>query len=117
VWTAALTAGDMPQLDDRPAEDRTPAALLERFEKADAMFHSVLRDVRDRNAWEDTFVDALCEPPETFTYGGMFAHVITFNTYRRMAALDAFHRLGVNVEGTGCPSEYEATLTPHVVAK
>jgi hypothetical protein len=35
-------------------------------------------------AWEDTFLDALCEPPETFTFGGTFAHVITFNFYRRM---------------------------------
>jgi hypothetical protein len=35
-----------------------------------------LGDVRNRNAWSDTFVDALCEPPETFSFVGMFAHVI-----------------------------------------
>jgi AraC-like DNA-binding protein/uncharacterized damage-inducible protein DinB len=111
VWAAALTGGEMPALDDRPAEDRTPAAMLERFTKADAEFHSVLRDVRDRSAWDESFVDALCEPPETFTFGGMFAHVITFNCYRRLAALDAFHFLGVHIQGTGCPMEYEASVT------
>ena len=63
-----------------------------------------------RSAWEDTFVDALCEPPETFTFGGMFAHVITFNAYRRMVAIDALRRLGVKVEGFGCPMEYVASL-------
>ena len=63
----------------------------------------VLTDVRNRSAWDDTFVDALCEPPETFTFGGMFAHVITFNAYRRMLAIDALRRLGVKVEGFGCP--------------
>jgi len=49
------------------------------------------------------FVDALCEPPETFTFGGMFAHVITFNAYRRMVAIDVLRGLGVKVEGVGCP--------------
>lgn len=70
----------------------------------------MLTDVRNRSAWEDTFIDALCEPPETFTFGGMFAHVITFNFYRRMLAIDALQRLGVGVEGFGCPEEYLASL-------
>mgnify|MGYP001112841643 FL=1 len=55
---------------------------------------------------------ALCEPPETFTFGGMFAHVITFNAYRRIFAIDALRRLGVKVEGFGCPIEYVASLAP-----
>ena len=110
VWAAALTDGGMPSLDNAPLEDRTPSAMLARMEKADAGFHRVLTDVRNRSAWEDTFVDALCEPPETFTFGGMFAHVITFNAHRRMLAMDAMRCLGVKVEGFGCPSEYIASL-------
>ncbi len=110
VWTAAITAGDMPALDGRPPEERTPVALLARFERADAEFHRVLGDIRDRGAWGDTFVDALCEPAEKFTYGGMFADVITFNTWRRMTALDAFHQLGVTIAGSGSPIEYEMSL-------
>jgi AraC family transcriptional regulator len=39
----------------------------------------------------------------------MFAHVITFNAYRRMLAMDALRRLGVKVEGFG-PMEYVASL-------
>jgi uncharacterized damage-inducible protein DinB len=112
LWTAALTGGDAPAIEGAPAEERTPRALLARFDKADAEFNRVLRDVRDRGAWDDTFVDALCEPPETFTFGGMFAHVMTFNAYRRLNALDALRRLGVDVEGFGCPTEYEASIAP-----
>lgn len=111
VWSAALTGGEMPQLDGCAPEDRTPAALLRRFDKAEAEFRDVLCDVRNRGAWDETFVDALCEPPETFTYGGMFAHVITFNIYRRLAALDAFQRMGIMMHGTGCPSEYERAMS------
>lgn len=71
---------------------------------------ALLTDVRNRGAWDDTFVDALCEPPETFTFGGMFAHVIIFNSYRRMLAINAMRRMGVKVEGFGCPEEYLASV-------
>ena len=114
VWVAALDGGDMPVLEGQPQAERTPAALLRRSEKAEAEFQRILGDVRARGAWSDTFVDALCEPPETFTFGGMFAHVITFNAYRRLAALDAFQRLGVSMQGSGCPSEYEASVAARV---
>lgn len=110
VWSAALTGGEVPNIENEPRERTTPDALLARLEKADGEFHRVLSDVRNRNAWTDTFVDALCEPPETFSFGGMFAHVITFNTYQRLLALDALRRLGVKVEGFGCPMEFEATM-------
>jgi AraC-like DNA-binding protein/uncharacterized damage-inducible protein DinB len=110
AWAAALTGGSMPLMESAPPEHRTPSALLARMEKADAAFNDVLTDVRNRSAWEDTFVDALCEPPETFTFGGVFAHVITFNFYRRMLAMDALRHLGVKVEGFGCPEEYVMSL-------
>jgi AraC-like DNA-binding protein/uncharacterized damage-inducible protein DinB len=110
VWAAALTGGSMPLLDNAPTQDRTPSAMLARMDKADREFHTVLKEVRDRSAWEDTFVDALCEPPETFTFGGMFADVITFNAHRRMLAIDALQRLGAKVEGWGSPIEYVSQL-------
>ncbi len=111
VWTAALSGGGMPSFDS-PPENRTPASLRARFEKTDAEFKKILADVRKRGAWSDTFVDALCEPPETFTFGGMFAHVITFNSHRRLVAMDVFRKLGVKVEGFGDPIEYERSLAP-----
>jgi uncharacterized damage-inducible protein DinB len=110
VWAAALTGSAMPAMENVPAQDRTPSAMLARMEKADEAFHTVLTDVRNRSAWDDTFVDALCEPPETFTFGGMFAHVITFNFYRRMLAIDALQQLGAEVQGFGCPEEYISSL-------
>ena len=110
VWAAALTDGSMPSMDNAPPEDRTPSAMLARLDGADATFHGVLTEVRNRSAWDDTFVDALCEPPETFTFGGMFAHVIAFNAHRRMLAMDALRRLGVKVEGFGCPMEYVTSV-------
>ena len=111
AWAAAMTGGSVPLMDNAPQQDRTPAAMLMRLEKADRAFHRVLADIRNRSAWEDTFVDALCEPPETFTFGGVFAHIITFNAHRRMVAIDVLRGLGVKVDGVGCPMEYLENLS------
>jgi AraC-like DNA-binding protein len=111
VWTAAL-AGTEFDAKGSPKSQRNPAAQLARLEKTDAELHRILRDVGSRGEWDGTFVDALCEPAETFTFGGVFAHIMTFNAYRRLMAIDALRQLGVEVEGWGCPIEYEQTVAP-----
>src|SRR5207302_3239337 len=72
----------------------------------------IFSGIRNRSAWDDTFVDALCEPAETFTFGGVFAHIMTFNAHRRLMALDALRQLGVQTEGFGDPMEYEESMAP-----
>lgn len=44
---------------------------------------------------DDTFVDATCEPPEVFTYGGMIAHVLTFAAHRRTLVCGALYSFGI----------------------
>lgn len=109
VWTAALT-GKSLDINGPPPAERSPAAMLARLDKTDAELDCVMREVGARGGWDDTFVDALCEPPETFTYGGVFAHIVTFNAHRRIMALDAFRELGVHVDGFGDPIEYERSV-------
>jgi AraC family transcriptional regulator len=107
VWTAALGGREL-----LPSPDRSVPGMLARFDAVDAEFNRFLREVRDAGRWDDTFVDALCEPPETFTFGGMFAHLVTFNTHRRLAALALMRRYGVSDLGFGCPMEYESSVAP-----
>ena len=111
VWTAALSGSDM-DVSGSAKSQRSPQAMLERLEKTDAELHRILRDVRNRSAWDDTFVDALCEPAEAFTFGGVFAHIMTFNAHRRLMALNALCQLGVVTEGFGDPMEYEESVAP-----
>ncbi len=118
VWTAALsgTNADM----NPPKSQRSPQAMLQRLDKTDAELHRIFSDIRNRSRWDDTFVDALCEPAETFTFGGVFAHIMTFNAHRRLMALDALRQLGVQTEGFGDPMEYEESVAPwnqHVALK
>ena len=111
VWTAALSGTDL-DINGSPQSERSPQAMLRRLEKTDSELHRILGDIRNRSAWDDTFVDALCEPAETFTYGGVFAHIMTFNAHRRLMTLDALRQLGVQTEGFGDPMEYEETVAP-----
>ncbi len=111
VWSAALSGADMDMNGPPPAQ-RSPQAMLQRLEKTDAELHRILGDIRNRSSWDDTFVDALCEPAETFTYGGVFAHIMTFNAHRRLMALEALRQLGVQTEGFGDPMEYEESVAP-----
>ena len=111
AWTAALSGSEM-DMSGTPASQRSPQAMLKRLEKTDAELHRIWSDVRNRSAWDDTFVDALCEPAETFTFGGVFAHIMTFNAHRRLMALDALRQLGVDTEGFGDPMEYEESMAP-----
>jgi hypothetical protein len=110
VWTAALAGSSLPHPNGTPASERSPAAMQRRLEKTDREFDRIFRGVDKRGGWDDTFVDTLCEPPETFTFGGVFAHIMTFNAHRRVMAMDALRRLGVSVEGFGDPIEYERSM-------
>jgi AraC family transcriptional regulator len=111
VWAAALSGSEM-DMNGPPKSQRTPQAMLQRLEKTDADLHRIFGDIRNSSSWDDTFVDALCEPAETFTYGGVFAHIMTFNAHRRLMALDALRQLGVQTEGFGDPMEYEESVAP-----
>src|SRR6185437_7359944 len=93
-----LSGADM-DMSGTPRSQRSPQAMLQRLEKTDAELHRILSDVRNRSAWDDTF-------------GGVFAHIMTFNAHRRLMALEALRQLGVQTEGFGDPMEYEESVAP-----
>jgi hypothetical protein len=89
MWTAAMTGQGVSE-----ARGASLEALLARLEIAFPAFAAVARDVRARNAWAETFTDALCDPPETFTFGSTLAHTVNFAAQQRAAILEAMARLG-----------------------
>ena len=99
VWMAAIVGNAVP-----PVGGGDPLARWERVASAFARF---ARSVRDRGAWDDAFVDALCEPPQSFTYGGVLAHVLTYGAIRREALASVLAELGADVPASGDPIEWE----------
>jgi AraC family transcriptional regulator len=101
VWVAAITGEAGP--DTGAGED-----LLRRHERAAVAFARLARRIRDRGAWDDAFVDALCEPPQSFTYGGVISHVLAYGAVRREALAAVLRELGADVPSSGDPIEWEA---------
>jgi AraC-like DNA-binding protein len=102
VWAAAIGGHGLPD-----GSDRTIAGLRERFDTAGAEFVSLARGIRDRGEWDDVFVDALCQPPVSFTFGGVVAHVLTLSAHRRQVLIGALEELGVEGVEPGDPIEWE----------
>ena len=78
-------------------------SMRERLAAEAPTFLAHVREVVDTDRLDDTFVDALCEPAEVFTYGGMIAHVLTFAAHRRTLVALAFTRHGIDELGWGDP--------------
>jgi AraC family transcriptional regulator len=102
VWVAAMAGEASPPAG---AEDRGP--WVPRFDRAARAFVRLARGIRDRGAYDDAFVDALCEPPQSFTYGGVLAHVLSYGAVRREALAGVLRELGVDVPATDDPILWE----------
>jgi AraC-like DNA-binding protein len=100
IWTAAI-AGE---------EHDGPGAgpLLERLDRAGRAFARIARAIRDRGAWDAGFVDALCEPPQSFTYGSVLAHVLEYGAIRRAALAGLLAELGAPPGDGDDPIMWEA---------
>jgi len=99
VWVAAIDGREVPASG---AGDWLP-----RFERAAKDFARIAKRIRDRGAYDDAFVDALCEPPQSFTYGGVLAHVAHYGAIRTHALAGVLAELGAELS-SGDPIEWEA---------
>jgi AraC family transcriptional regulator len=105
VWTAAIGGRDIP-----PRDQRSIPALQARLAAVEPQFAALVRRIRDRNEWDDVFVDALCTPPVSFTLGSVIAHILTVGVVRRQAVIDALRELGVAAVETRDPIEWEREI-------
>jgi AraC family transcriptional regulator len=105
MWNAALANRDY---DWSLEEHESLTSMRRRLAEEGPAYLSHVRDVVDQGRLDDTFVDALCEPAEVFTYGGMIAHVLTFAAHRRTLCVLALDRFGVTELGWGDPMRWVA---------
>lgn len=102
MWVTALEGGTaMP-----PAGDTTAEGLHRRLDVAAEGFRRLVLDPVSAGQAGDTFVDAVCDPPETFTLGGVLAHVLTFAAVRRTLAVGALESAGITDLGAGDPMRF-----------
>jgi AraC-like DNA-binding protein len=106
VWNAGVGGRPSPL----PGRDLSIEGLRQRLEDSAVEFTKIVHGIRDRGEWDTAFVNALRDPPETFTFGAMFLHVITFQACRRGELIEALGRLGIDDLGYGDPVEWERAV-------
>ena len=95
MWTAAIAGRAFVE-----SESASLDCLRNRLEKGGAEFAALVRDIRDRGAWDTAFVDATCDPPETFTFGGAVSHALAWNAHRRQIVASVLRARGVESVST-----------------
>ncbi len=105
MWAAATH--DQPY-DMDVERGQSIADLRARLGEIGPAFIEQVHAVVDQGRLDETFVDAVCDPPEVFTYGGMIAHVLTFAAHRRTLVCGALADAGINDLGAGDPMRWVA---------
>jgi AraC family transcriptional regulator len=105
VWAAAIKNKQLSE-----PFDKTVDGMIQRHESASKNFLIIAHEIRDESKWQAVFVDALCIPPETFSFSSVVAHVITYSAHQRIVILHALQRFGINDLGYGDPIEFERAL-------
>ncbi|HET8560144.1 MAG TPA: helix-turn-helix transcriptional regulator [Marmoricola sp.] len=106
MWNAALANREY---DWSVEEAESLTSMRRRLAEEGPAYLAHVRHVVEHGRLDDTFVDALCEPAEVFTYGGMIAHVLTFAAHRRTLAVLALDKHGVTELGWGDPMKWVAS--------
>jgi AraC-like DNA-binding protein len=105
VWAAAMAGEPVPE---------GGGEWSARFERAALRFERLAKRIRDDRAYDDAFVDALCEPPQSFTYGGVLSHVLGYGAIRREALASVLVELGAEVPSYGDPIVWEAAQSARI---
>jgi AraC-like DNA-binding protein len=108
MWLCAL---DNREYDWSQEQAESVAGMRRRLDVVGGRYLDEVTRVVDEGRLDETFVDALCEPAEVFTYGGMVAHVLTFAAYNRTLAVQAMALHGVEGLGWGDPMKWVAQPT------
>ena len=88
MWNAAVESRGY---DFSVERDESICSMKQRLAEAGPRFLATVRDAD----FDETFVDAVCDPPQVFTYGGMVAHVLTYAAHRRILVHGALEDAGL----------------------
>lgn len=94
VFTKEMWSAAIPGKEFQRDEDTSLGGLKRRLDHAGEEFAGLVRDIRNRGAWDTAFVDATCDPPESFTFGGAISHALSWDAYRRLIVAAALRDHG-----------------------
>jgi uncharacterized damage-inducible protein DinB len=90
VWSALMDGRHVPS-----PVDRSIPGFLRRLEVAANRLAKIAKDIRERNAWDELWLDDLDNPPTQKAYGTTIAHLITHSMHHRAQLLYLMRLSGV----------------------
>jgi hypothetical protein len=95
MWNASMESRPY----DWDVERNEPlTSMRERLDHEGERFKQRAAELVEDGRLDETFVNATCDPPETFSFGGVLAHVLTFAAHRRTLVTGALISAGVDVD-------------------
>jgi len=91
MWVASISGHTLPASSDTSIE-----GMRARLREVGAEFVQLVNDIRQRNAWDTAYVDAMQEPPNTNTFGASVAHVLAWDAARREIVAGALIARGID---------------------
>jgi AraC family transcriptional regulator len=80
MWSASMSGG---VYDFAVERDESVGSMRTRLTRVGPAFTMAVRDLGERDGYDETFVDTTCETPFSFTAAGMLGHILTYGSYRR----------------------------------
>ncbi len=93
MWNASIESRDYDWDLER---NESLASMRARLDEDGERFRARAAELVEDGRLDETFVDATCDPPRTFSYGGVLAHVLTFAAHRRTLVAGALVSAGID---------------------
>ena len=81
----------------RTLAGNSPAAMLEGLEASSKMFRDFVHYVSTKNLWDQEWVDAACEPPETFAVGRVIEEQLSSGIAQRRVLEIMMEQMGFDL--------------------
>ncbi len=99
IWSGLMCGMTAAELRSTDSQGETVSELLGRLDLAAERLAKIAREVVDRDAWDETWVDSFENPPVEKKFGTAIAHVITHSMHHRSQVLFLLRKSGL----TGIP--------------
>jgi uncharacterized damage-inducible protein DinB len=110
IWNDLLYERPVRPSSELRAKPQNLDGLMTRLDQAGEELAAISRKVAREGRWDDLFTDGLDNPPQTKTFGGTIAHVITHSMHHRAQIMYMLEQLGIRDHIEGDVLSWEQTV-------
>ena len=101
IWNDLLYERTPRPRNELSVKSQSLEGLTVRLEEAGGELAAISKKIAREERWDDRFTDILDNPPQSKTFGGTIAHVITHSMHHRAQAMYMLEKLGIqdHIEG------------------